>query len=161
MSMFVFTFTQKHLHSCLSNKLPYQIINYCIVCNSSIIYLYQIPFFLNNVIYQLPKFFFKFKLLSGFNNYSEYFFSLYILICSLSLVFFHPQGKMRMPPRWEWKHIFLQEPPQLWCSLAKSWQFAADLNHLAARFTHRFYPTASRQNDYKKGGETMVAWIPN
>ena len=55
--MFVFTFTQKHLHSCLSNKLPYQIINYCIVCNSSIIYLYQIPFFLNNVIYQLPKFF--------------------------------------------------------------------------------------------------------
>ena len=57
MSMFAFTFTQKHLHSCLSNKLPYQIINYCIVCNSSIIYLYQIPFFLNNVIYQLPKFF--------------------------------------------------------------------------------------------------------
>ena len=60
--MFAFTFTQKHLHSYLSNKLPYQIINYCIVCNSSIIYLYQIPFFLN-VIYQPAKFF-KFKLLS-------------------------------------------------------------------------------------------------
>ena len=49
--MFAFTFTQKHLHSCFSHKLPYQIINYCIVCNSSIIYLYQIPFFLSNVYF--------------------------------------------------------------------------------------------------------------
>ena len=57
--MFAFTFTQKHLHSYLSNKLPYQIINYCIVCNSSIIYLYQIPFFLSNVFYQLAKSFFN------------------------------------------------------------------------------------------------------
>ena len=57
--MFAFTFTQKHLHSCFSNKLPYHIINYCIVCNSSIIYLYQIPFFLSNVFYQLAKSFFN------------------------------------------------------------------------------------------------------
>ena len=57
--MFAFTFTQKHLHLYLSNKLPYQIINYCIVCNSSIIYLYQIPFFLSNVFYQLAKSFFN------------------------------------------------------------------------------------------------------